>query len=194
MRPLAVPAVALLLSACAGQPPVPELDWERHRAGIAALTDWQARGKVGLRTPERSDSASLDWTQRGGVSLLRLSGPIGLNNVVIRSDGQRLELQRDGDTRAWDQPDEVPLRELTGWELPLQALPYWLRGIPAPGDAVDRLETEGGLLRQLEQDRWQISYQSHAAFGGLLLPTRLELSRGDTRVRVILRQWLPLTP
>ncbi len=194
MRPLIVAALALLLSACAGQPPLPQADWDHHRASVAALTEWQARGKVGLRTPERSDSANLDWTQRGEVSLLRLSGPIGLNNVIIRSDGQRLELQREGETRAWDRPDAPPLRELTGWELPLRALPYWLRGIPAPGSAVQRLETEDGLLRRLEQDRWQIGYQSHAQFGDYLLPTRLELNRGDTRLRVILRQWLPLSP
>ena len=77
----------------------------------------------------------------------------------------------------------------TGWDLPLQALPDWLKGLPAPGLDVEESVLEGNLLRQLLQGGWQVLFQSYGVFGDYTLPTRLSIERGDTSAKVILRQW-----
>ena len=77
------------------------------------------------------------------------------------------------------------------WELPLQALPYWLKGAPSPQLPVESLEldSERDLLRALQQDDWQIDYLEYEDFHGLTLPTRLQIQRASTVVKIILRDW-----
>jgi outer membrane biogenesis lipoprotein LolB len=46
--------------------------------------------------------------------------------------------------------------------------------------------------RSFIQDGWQVDYQEYRQFQDLTLPTRLQISRGATRARLIIRQWTAL--
>ena len=191
MRLSLLAVLALLLTACAA-PAVKLPDspgWSSHSAALQGLDNWQAEGKLALRSSEHSESASLLWTQRNGESLLRLSGPMGLNTTTIRSDGQRLQVQRGDDIRDWDISTPEAIARNTGWDLPLQALPHWLKGLPAPQGRIEGLQLEQDRLQLLTQDGWEVSYEAYGAFGQLVLPTRLRIQRGDTTARVIIRNW-----
>ncbi len=182
--------VLLLLAACAGQPPAPTsgIAWSDQRLRLQQLVNWQASGKLAVITAERSESASLAWQQRGELSELQLSGPIGVGATSIRSDGRQLEIRRGAEV-------ETHLLDDTGgerykyWDLPVRELPYWLRGIPAPGSKPRELVLKNQLPASFQQSGWHISYQSHGEFDGYPLPTSLRVERDDTRARLIIRQW-----
>lgn len=195
--------VAALLAACSTQQPRLPADssWSRHSTRLADMQSWTLEGKLALRTDARSDSASLSWLQQGDSTRLRLSGPMGLNATTIDSDGNLLTVRQGDETRHWDLADAAVLARETGWELPLKALPYWLKGLPAPFLDVQLLEldSDGTLLRGLRQDDWDIRYERYDSFGDagdrLALPIRLSLQREATRVRLIIRDWLlPAAP
>lgn len=198
MRPNSWPlagflTLALLLSACAGQVarvPV-ESSWEEHRDRLQALTHWDASGKLALRTGELSESASLEWRQQGQRSTLQLSGPLGVNATTVYNDGASLVIRQGEESRTLDLSDPQELERRTGWDLPLQALPHWLKGVPAPDLAVQQLEVgrDPSLLQALQQDDWEIRYEQYADFDVYRLPTRLTIRRAATTVRVIIRQW-----
>ncbi|MEM6545407.1 MAG: lipoprotein insertase outer membrane protein LolB [Pseudomonadota bacterium] len=145
---LAAALVALLLSACATQPPVaiepvataPSPSIERDDVApmepsksertveeaerlryerFAPLTGWRTRGKVAYRSPDDSGSATVDWYQNGPASELRLSGPLGMGNTRISPMGDALLVERDGIERVY----------------PADAAP-WLRASSANGDAL----------------------------------------------------------
>ena len=90
---------------------------------------------------------------------------------------------------AWTSP--APRRS-TGWDLPLKALPYWLKGLPVPQRDVAGVELDDNLLRRFYQDGWQVTYHRYQQFGEWLLPVRMEVSRGDTSARLVIRQWTAL--
>ncbi len=166
--------------------------WEETRAALSQLDNWQTRGKAGLRSPGRSESANMIWSQQGVHSLVYFSGPLGMQSVTVRSDGQTLEVQQGDDIDSWDLSDPEVMLEPTGsWGLPLEALRYWLKGIPAPGE-IDAIQTERGLLLHLQQRDWEVNYSSHNYFGPYRLPTRMEIRRGDNSITLILREWNPL--
>lgn len=181
----------LLLAACTATGPVTSSgDWQRQLAQVTALSHFTASGKIAMRTAEQAESGSLLWQQLGRATHIRLSGPMGLAATTIDSDGQVLEVRRGEDYSRWDLEDTGPPARTT-WDLPLTALAYWLRGVPAPELPLEALEldTEAGLPRRFEQDGWVLSYRDFGSFQGYTLPTRIEASRDETRARIILRQW-----
>jgi outer membrane lipoprotein LolB len=192
-RYLLTAVLALLLTACAGQQARLPTDasWTEHSARLQALDSWTAEGKLALRSSEQSESASLLWRQQGGDTYLQLSGPMGLNRTAIRSDGRQLEVSRGDDINTWDISTPNAMVQETGWDLPLQALPHWLKGLPAPDSRISLLELDPDrtLLRILRQDGWEIRYETYANFGNFTLPTRLQILRADTSARVIIRNW-----
>ena len=183
--------MVLVMTGCSIQPdqtPAGE-SWKQRSAKLGQLEIWRAEGKVALRKADRSESASLSWTQRNNQTDLNLSGPLGFSATKISSDGKTLEINRAGTLNSYDISSRETMAKETGWDLPLQALQHWLKGIPAPGDKIQTLEIEQGLLRTLEQLGWTITYQGYGEFGGYTLPTKLQIERSDSRARLIVRNW-----
>lgn len=185
----------LLLAGCASlehpREPTPT-SWKAHSAQLTMLEQWTARGKLAVRTADASESASLVWRQQGGDTDLQLSGPLGVGATSIHSDGRQMDIRRGGEHRTLDisTPDAIALN--TGWDLPLTALAYWLKGLPAPDSRVQALviDPQTGLLQSLQQDDWEISYEQYGQFQGFTLPTRLQIKRGVTRARLVIAHWL----
>ena len=184
--------VVTLLAGCAGLPK-PESGsqaWQDHRQQLEQLSHWTASGKIALRTPEQAESASLLWQQAGEASPLRLAGPLGVSAPTIDSDGKQLEVRQGGDYSRWNL-DDPTLGSERSWDLPLRSLNHWIKGIPAPDSPVEalQLDEEGQLPKQMQQQGWTVEYQQFARFDGYLLPTKLQVYRGETRARILLREW-----
>jgi outer membrane lipoprotein LolB len=196
MRLLLAGLVVLLLNACATAPdqPTPTTPWQQRVAQLGALEHWSATGKLALRNGSQAESANLSWLQRGRHSQLQLSGPMGLRATEIRSDGQQLLIQRGDEQQQYDIASPGALREQTGWDLPVQALPYWLKGLPSPDGTGTRMNVEANLLRQLRQDGWTIDFERYQQFEDYILPTRLTAERGATRARIVIQAWHPGEP
>ncbi len=196
--PLTSALLVLLLAACAGQPPRAPVggSWDEHSERLWQLVSWEARGKIALRTPTQSESASIQWKQQGGISQLQLNGPLGVAATSLYSDGNTLVIHQGDESSTWDLADTTALERHTGWNLPLLALPHWIKGVPAPELAVQAMEMgpDPALLLVLKQDDWEIRYEDYTLFGDLALPTRLHIQHQDTVVRLIIRDWQVTTP
>lgn len=193
----ALPIVILLLAGCAGRGAIAPVHgtWMEHSARLRELDHWMARGKLALRTSDRAESASILWQQHGTDTHLQLSGPMGLNATTIHSDGRRMELRQGDTVRSWDISTPDAIAHSTGWDLPLHALPYWLKGLPFPDTAIQALELDpdATVLRRLRQDNWEILFEYYGLFEGLRLPTHMRIQRGTTRARMIIRDWQALS-
>jgi len=184
-------AFCLLLTSCTQLPQIPtdSLDWEVHAAQLAALHNWTATGKLALRTETQSESANMQWTQKGKTTQILLSGPMGLGATSIESDQRQLQISRNGQTQYYALSDLAAGAVEPGWDLPLQALPYWILGLPSPQPTVQAQEVKTGLLRRLEQLGWTVIYEDYRQFGHLILPTRIKMERDSTRAQLIIRNW-----
>jgi len=160
-------------------------------AVLEKLDNWTVTGKVALRSTEASQSASMTWQQQAKNTELQLQGPLGIGNIRVRSDGDWLEVFRAGQHSVVDVSNPEAIIANTGWDLPLQSLPYWLRGIPAPTQQISsqRSSPDSGQLKHLTQSGWAVDYTAYGEFEGYWLPTKLTVSKDDTKATVILRRW-----
>lgn len=173
---------AALLAGCASLPTPPpagtpeELYASRH-AALLALTVWELRGRVALRTPEEGWQAGLRWVHGDGAQSLDLTGPFGGGYLRLTEDRQGARLT-DSSQRVYRAADATSLlAETTGWRVPLDGLDHWVRGLPVP-DAPARRELDAhGRLKRLWQLGWNIEYLAYGEFDGRELPRRLFISR-----------------
>lgn len=185
-------ALCLCLAACAGpglRPPPGA--WAEQRPQLEQFERFRLQAKVALRWPEGAETARLSWEQRGEDTDLTLAGPFGAGAVAIERRGATLEV-RDGDSRRTlpaDDPDA--LAAATGWPVPVDALAWWLRGLPDPAGARARLSYDEGLPQRLEQGGWTVSYGRFGRVDGLLLPLALTLRypAGALELRLAAAQW-----
>ena len=184
MKNLAGLLLVLLLAGCATLP-VPE-----SSQSAAALTAWQLNGRVSLTRGEEGWHAGLYWKTRADTFYLKISGPLGQGGFQLNGDARGVVLvDADGQRYAAQDADTL-LAQVTGWQLPITGLRYWIRGLPAPAAGQVQLShDEAGRLRHLEQSGWDINYQRYQLVGDVFLPTKLQLVQADVSVRVVIDQW-----
>ncbi|MFK8047778.1 MAG: lipoprotein insertase outer membrane protein LolB [Halioglobus sp.] len=186
--------IAVLIALTAGCVGIPRQDptshsWEQHSSDLAALEQWKMQGKMAFRNADRAESASITWLQNKENTEVRLSGPLGFSATTISGDGEVVTVVQADETRRYPMSDTAAILSNTGIELPLQALPYWLKGLPDPRADIVEQELQQGQLKLLVQSGWAISYEQYKFFDRHSLPTKLKMRRTDTLVRVIMRHW-----
>jgi len=188
-------AGSLLLAGCATRPVVPVAAeaWQARAARLAALDDWDARGRIAIRAANGGGQGSLHWEQRGALARIRLSGPFGAGAYLVEWDADRLTVtSRDGEVAldyagAW--AAEQFLYEQLGWWFPAIAARYWLRGLADPAASAVESFDAAGRLAALDQHGWQVRYEDWQGDALLPMPRRLVMENEQARVRLVVDRW-----
>ncbi len=190
---LALVPLVLLLHACATRPPpaepAPAAAWQAHQAQVQSLTSWEARGRVAIHNGDEGWQAAFDWRQQGGNYRLRLRGPFGQGAVELSGDPAGVWLRRADRQPVYARSVDQLLLAETGWRLPVRGLQDWLRGLPVADAAAVFDWDEQGRLQSLRQQGWQIAYRRYGRTQNYQLPERLQLTRDDLRVKVLVDAW-----
>ena len=187
-----------LLSGCAGLTSHETLSgqgnpaqWQAHKAQASQLNGWQISGKVGIRSPRESGSATLFWLQRQDYFDIRLAGPMGRGAARLtgRPGAVSLDAANQGQFQA--ESAETLLQQQLGWSLPVAHLFWWIRGLPAE-DSKSRLTLDSeSRLAKLEQDDWQVEYLSYVQQNGYWLPERMKLHGANLDITLVIKDWQP---
>lgn len=170
--------------------------WQNHLQKLNASHRWSLRGRVALKTDDRGWQARISWVKSERGQHIQLSSPFGGSVVSLRQDGNGAALTDNRGNEYTDSDAERLLQQVTGWQIPVNGLQYWVRGQAIPNVSA-RLEfDEIGRLKRLRQNNWEIRYLAYARYGLLQLPRRIFMSRllgdgsGQTlEVRMALNRW-----
>lgn len=162
-----------------------------RQAWLAANPRWSLQGRAAVSKGRSGGSGKLDWQQAGEQYRIQLSAPVTRQSWVLDGDmntrvGRLQGLQ--GGVRAGEDAEQV-LLEATGWQIPVNSLPDWLRGRVVDVSGVD-VDAEGRPLR-LRQHDWEVDYLEWypAQDARPPLPRRIEARSGDAKVRLVIDQW-----
>lgn len=165
--------------------------WQAHKTQASQLNGWQISGKVGIRSPRESGSATLFWLQRQDYFDIRLAGPMGRGAARLtgRPGAVSLDAANQGQFQA--ESAEALLQQQLGWSLPVAHLFWWIRGLPAE-DSKSRLTLDSeSRLAKLEQDDWQVEYLSYVEQNGYWLPERMKLHGANLDITLVIKDWQP---
>jgi outer membrane lipoprotein LolB len=197
-------------------PPTASQPWDVTRTELQARDHFALKGRVAVAAGKDGFNASLHWTQEGARSSLSLQGPLGAGGVQISAEGDNLSVVTSHGDRLDSDAARAELVSRLGFDPPLSSLRYWVMGVPDPTmPSKEEVDPQQQRLQSLEQDGWQIDYNSYMptavtpggsplAGGGsagaaspanaadgpsVWLPSRMTVQRAGVRVRLVVDGW-----
>lgn len=182
-----------LLAGCATRQGVrlpPLDDWETRQAVLAGVGSFSFDGRIAVSDGQDGFNGNLRWYQNRQHYDVRLSGPLGAGTVHIRGDDERLTVtEKDGSVTEL-RDAERDLRARYGWRIPVASLRYWALGIPDPSRPADTELGEDGKLARMQQGGWTVTIDQYDEGGGRPMPRRMTAKRDDSRVRLVIDDWV----
>ena len=163
--------------------------FEARSDQLAGLSDWNMEGRLAVSNGKDGGSGHFSWTRNSGDSQMDFHGALGRGawRLVAGAGGAELKLA-DGTIHHADSIDQL-VRLQVGWEIPVDKLSWWVRGLAAPGEYQERSIDEAGNLSELLQDGWTIEYSRYRTFEGISLPVKLVARQADWKVKLAVRNW-----
>ncbi|GGB31910.1 outer-membrane lipoprotein LolB [Oceanisphaera marina] len=188
MRIILVVFTLLWLSGCAYKAEkAPAGSWLAQKNALAQLQQWQLSARLGIITSDERGSLSLFWRQNRNDYRMNLTNVVGKRVFDLSRQGRSVQLT-DSDGQQHQAADARELvQRLTGWDLPVEQLSYWIKGLPGATDQVTY--DEHGRPSTIKAHGWELRYLGYTQIEGLWLPSRLDLSHQDTKLRLAINQW-----
>lgn len=147
--------------------------------------DWQLDGRAAVALGTQGWQATLTWRQADNAAEIHLSGPFGIGALVLKQTPAGLSMNGGPPSDAV----LAQVQEKLGFDLPIEDLHYWLLGVPNPGSTSDLTRNAQDRALTLSQEGWKVAYDRYMPVAGDLLPSRLVMTRGDVRVRIVIDHW-----
>lgn len=188
---------SLILTGCASNSsqlkPVIPLSAQQRQLQLEQLQQFQLTGALGVKAPEESISGSLNWQQQGPFFQASMTNFVGISIFELETDARGATVKADGETHQ-AQSASALLDYLSGWSLPIEEMPLWLKGVASSESFNHQWDTQGRLtsftLKDSQQRDWQVSYSEFFP-DALALPKRIQLdSKADgSRIKLVVRKW-----
>lgn len=205
--PFVISLMSLLLVSCATitepptkESPIKELTvkekaskWLAEKKKRQQIKIWEIRGRLGVQTETTGGSADIIWKQSEREYSIHLIAALGAGSYLIMGNDEFADVRfPDGRKETIDNVDQAFLSTLQV-DLPVTAIRYWLRGLPAENLPVKNISWNSkGLIHKLEQSGWNVEMKKYAG-AKILMPHNIYLTRDDNPeldIRLVLRQWL----
>ena len=174
----------LLLSACGTAPRV------TVSVDPVRISAFELNGRVNVRAERGAYPGRIRWQHAPSSDEVWLYSPIGSAVAHMRQDqhGAWLVASDGKEYRAEDV--NALSRQVLGWDLPLNGLQYWVRGMPWPAlDATEEQRDDNGRPTLLKQGTWRVAYLDWTPAGVAGLPSKLDLAGEGLRMRLVIDEW-----
>lgn len=199
---IALTFAALILGGCTSLQvePLPEglteqppAHWNKERARLDQFRHWELTGKLAVRQPSDSGTAVINyWKQdRDAYELALSSSFLGMGRTTLEGVPGFIELTLPGGDQYQSGDPEALIEAATGWQLPINSLTWWIRGLPGPEGDYRLFFDDQDRLAVIRQQGWEIRYDRWQAFIDDYppLPARVTAVKGEKRVRLVVTSW-----
>lgn len=163
--------------------------WQDRSAALSRLQYWHINGKIAVRTPNDSGSATVDWLQNSSRFNIALTAPLGAGGLQLTGQPGAVSLTMANGQRYTAASPEQLLAERWGWKLPVSNLNYWVRGLPAPQSPYQSNFDSYHRLSSLQQAGWTVQYLGYTRVGSLELPNRLTITSSALKTKLLIYHW-----
>ena len=159
----------------------------QRQAQLRTLHQWRISGALSIQTHQHTHILRYQWTQHANTSRITLHAALNLAEWQLIAKPHYLDIQQGNHRWQSDQPQTFLQKQL-GWQLPLDALSHWIKGMPLPGKHQAHYDSWGHLVR-LSQRGWQVQWLRYQCINGIDLPQMLIIKGHSLKIRIAIKQW-----
>lgn len=154
------------------------------------ITAFELEGRFSASDGERAANGRIHWEHAPQRDVLTFFNPMGqIAARLTRSDEGAMLRMANGEVYRAPDADEL-LPDLLGVRAPVDSLAYWVQGIV--GDSARVLQYDAvGRPARINDQGWIVNYAEYADDTVDAAPRRLDATRGDARMRLIINRWTP---
>ncbi|MFO7994781.1 MAG: lipoprotein insertase outer membrane protein LolB [Marinobacter sp.] len=171
----------------------PPAGWTEDRTRLDRFRQWELSGKLAVKQPSDSGTAVINyWKQDQEAYELELSSSfLGMGRTTLEGVPGFIELTLPGGDQYQSGDPEALIEAATGWQLPLNSLTWWIRGLPGPEGDFRLFFDDQDRLAVIRQQGWEIRYDRWKTFIDDYppLPARVTAVKGEKRVRLVVSHW-----
>lgn len=162
---------------------------KKTSAEASTVSSWELSGAMAARNKNKSWTASINWVQQGiNRYQIRLFGPLGGGTIIVEKNGG-VVTYADGPKKSSSNNADKLLEQHTGVRLPVQALYYWVRGLPAPGSVQSATYDEAHHMTTLSQAGYTIRYSNYTSVSNTVLPGKISLQGHGVTIKLVIKHW-----
>lgn len=135
------------------------------------LSSWTAKGSISLTTASESTQAKFVWEQEKNNYTIDFFGPLGTYHHQLQGRKGQVVLTNYEGKQVQAPTAQALLRETVGWNLPVENLHDWIRGI------------------KKSAPHWSVDYRDYTQVGGYTLPSTLLLSYPGLKIKIKITKW-----
>lgn len=172
--------------------PLPQFS---QQAELAQLNHWQLKGKLAIRASgQKANAVDIFWRQQGDefhITFTKLFKTV----LEVKQDPYGAWLRDNNGKEHYAASAERLIQQLAGWDLPLDQMQQWIKGVPQ--GALATYDENGNTLTinaLVNQQDWQLSIASHMQTQGLSVPQNLTLKNQDNTLKLKVYEWIFTQP
>ncbi len=167
----------------------PQMTWDARKKILQAINTWRISGKIAVRTPQESGSASINWSQQGSQYQVSLMGPLGANGMKL-AGGPGHVVMTTANGKHFSAPSaEQLLSKQWGYHIPISSLRYWVRGLPVTGVPFNARYDQSNRITSLVQSGWNVQFAGYALQGGVELPMKVFATSQAMDAKIMIYNW-----
>lgn len=182
--------LCLILSACASAPKqssISDSDINSRSIYLKTHTSWAFNGRLAYSHMGEGGSVKAHWQQNKSDVVIKLSSALNIGSAVLTvKQGKARITSSDGSVREGE-PEQL-LQNLLNSPIPYVTLIHGLRA-DWVGISDAAITWQDSLPTQVDAQGWTWQYQEWHS-NPAVLPRKIELSQGQTRIRIVIDQWL----
>jgi len=178
-----------LLSGCAHKTSFQLLDPNKN-IPLGQIEHWQLKARMAIRTPKDNVTASLNWQTDNQSFDFHISGAFGATYAHLVQLENKATLKIPDTELLTHQNAQTLLQNTLGWDFPIDALSYWVKGLPShdPNEKVQR--NKDGQIEQIQLNQWQIDFSSYQIYQGYQLPKKIKATHPQMTIKLVAKSWL----
>ncbi len=167
--------------------------WQRRQQVMTRMQSWTMGGRSALRFKGNAWTFGLTWVQRNKAQFrLQIRNPItGTVVAVLDQNPGKATLTSRGKVSSGADAERL-LQQQMGVKMPVNGMPYWIRGVMAPQYPVGQVVLDAkGRPKKIVQAGWVMEYFNYQSLSFDALPRKVNISRKQEQVnvRILAKQW-----
>ncbi|PWQ98925.1 lipoprotein insertase outer membrane protein LolB [Leucothrix arctica] len=167
--------------------------WERRQLKMGAMQSWDMTGRAALKFNGDGWTFGLNWLQKNKQQyVLQIKNPItGTVLAQLEQSPGKAVLKAQGKVHQGADAERL-LEDQMRVKMPVNGMPYWVRGVMAPQYALGKVKLDAaGRPTQITQEGWVIDYSQYQDGDFAALPGKVNISRQQDKVnvRILAKKW-----